>query len=81
MEFRDLKKQYEMIEDEIREGMKTVIRDCNFISGRQVDVLEGKLAEYVNVKNLNWFFRYNRVVEELKDAAVDYSYIKIVWEK
>ncbi len=41
----------------------------------------GKLAEYVNVKNLNWFFRYNRVVEELKDAAVDYSYIKIVWEK
>lgn len=41
----------------------------------------GKLAEYVNVKNLNWFFRYNRVVEELKDAAVDYSCIKIVWEK
>ena len=51
MEFRDLKKQYEMIEDEIREGMKTVIRDCNFISGRQVDVLEGKLAEYVGAKH------------------------------
>ena len=51
MEFRDLIKQYEMIEDEIREGMKTVIRDCNFISGRQVDVLEGKLAEYVGAKH------------------------------
>lgn len=51
MEFRDLKKQYEMIEDEIQEGMKTVIRDCNFISGRQVDVLEGKLAEYVGTKH------------------------------
>lgn len=51
MEFRNLKKQYEMIEDEIREGMKTVIRDCNFISGRQVDVLEGKLAEYVGAKH------------------------------
>ena len=51
MEFRDLKKQYEMIEDEIQEGMKTVIRDCNFISGRQVDVLEGKLAEYVGAKH------------------------------
>ena len=51
MEFRDLKKQYEMIEDEIQEGMKTVIRDCNFISGRQVDVLESKLAEYVGAKH------------------------------
>ena len=51
MEFRDLKKQYEMIEDEIQEVMKTVIRDCNFISGRHVDVLEGKLAEYVGAKH------------------------------
>ena len=39
----------------------------------------GKLAEHINVKNMSWFFRYNRVVEALDDSAVDYSHIKIVW--
>lgn len=38
-----------------------------------------KLAEHVNVKNLGWFFRYNRVVESLDDSPVDYSHLKIVW--
>lgn len=38
-----------------------------------------KLAEHINVKNMSWFFRYNRVVEELDDSAVDYSHLKIVW--
>ncbi len=39
----------------------------------------GKLAEHVNVKNLSWFFRYNRVIESLDDSPVDYSHLKIVW--
>lgn len=39
----------------------------------------GKLAEHINVKNMSWFFRYNRVVEALDDSAVDYSHIRIVW--
>ena len=38
-----------------------------------------KLADHVNVKNLNWFFRYDRVIETLDDSAVDYSHIKIIW--
>lgn len=38
-----------------------------------------KLAEHIDVKNLNWFFRYNRVVEALDDSAVDYSHLKIIW--
>lgn len=38
-----------------------------------------KLAEHINVKKMGWFFRYNRVVEELDDSAVDYSHLKIVW--
>lgn len=38
-----------------------------------------KLAEHIDVKNVNWFFRYNRVIETLDDSAVDYSHLKIVW--
>lgn len=38
-----------------------------------------KIAEYIHIKNKDWFFRYDRVVEELNDAAVDYSHLKIVW--
>lgn len=38
-----------------------------------------KIAEYIHIKNQDWFFRYDRVVEELKDAAVDYTHIKIIW--
>lgn len=39
----------------------------------------GKVAEHVNVKNVSWFFRYNRVIESLDDSPVDYSHLKIVW--
>ncbi len=39
----------------------------------------GKLAEHINVKNMSWFFRYNRVIESLDDSPVDYSHLKIVW--
>lgn len=41
-------------------------------------VPEEKVAEYMNVKGTAWFFRYNRVVKELEDTAVDYTHIKIV---
>lgn len=38
-----------------------------------------KVAEHVNVKNVSWFFRYNRVIDSLDDSPVDYSHLKIVW--
>lgn len=38
-----------------------------------------KIAEHINVKNMSWFFRYDRVVESLKDSPVDCTHIKIVW--
>lgn len=38
-----------------------------------------KIAEQTNLKKLDWFFRYNRVVKELEDSAVDYMHIKVVW--
>lgn len=37
-----------------------------------------KVAEYLDSKNTNWIFRYNRVVSELEDAACDYSHLRIV---
>lgn len=51
MQFRDLKKQYEVLKDEIDASMIKVASDCNFISGRQVSELEEELAEYVGVKH------------------------------
>lgn len=38
-----------------------------------------RIAQQINVKKLDWFFRYNRVVKELEDSAVDYMHIKINW--
>lgn len=37
-----------------------------------------KVAEHINVKKKDWFFRYNRVVKELGNSAVDYIHLKIV---
>lgn len=51
MQFRDLKKQYEVLKEEIDAGMKEVIESTSFISGKQVDQLEKELAEYVGVKH------------------------------
>lgn len=51
MQFRDLKKQYEVLKEEIDAAMVRVTTDCNFISGKQVDELEEELAEYVGVKH------------------------------
>ncbi len=51
MQFRDLKKQYEVLKDKIDPAVTRVMADSNFISGKQVKELEEALAEYVGVKH------------------------------
>lgn len=51
MEFRDLKKQYQVLKTDIDAAMIKVATDCNCISGQQVSDLENELAEYVGVKH------------------------------
>lgn len=51
MEFRDLKRQYELIKTEVDEGIAKVISQANFIQGKQVAELEQQLAAYVGVKH------------------------------
>lgn len=50
MEFRDLKKQYELHKKEINLSIQKVLTSTNFISGQQVTELEEKLADYVSQK-------------------------------
>lgn len=51
MQFRDLKAQHEALKEKIDSGIAQVVKDCNFISGFQVEMLEQKLADYVGVKH------------------------------
>lgn len=51
MEFRDLKAQYNMYKMEIDAAIQEVINNTNFIGGKEVDILEKRLAEYVGVKH------------------------------
>lgn len=51
MQFRDLKKQYQVLKKDIDEAMIEVATNCNFINGQQVKDLERELAEYVGVKH------------------------------
>lgn len=51
MQFRDLKKQYEVLKKDIDAAIMQVTKDCNFISGKQVSELEEDLAEYVGVRH------------------------------
>ena len=51
MEFRDLKKQYQVLKPQMDAAIAQVLQDCNFISGKQVAELEEKLAQYVGVKH------------------------------
>ena len=51
MEFRDLKTQYQKLQDEIDTNIAEVLKSARFISGPQVKELESKLAEYVGVKH------------------------------
>ena len=51
MEFRDLKKQYQVLKNDIDLAVKEVLEMGNYISGKQVGELEKELAEYVGVKH------------------------------
>lgn len=51
MQFRDLKKQYEVLKPEIDAGIQNVINSTAFILGKPVTELENKLAEYVGRKH------------------------------
>lgn len=51
MQFRDLRKQYSALKEEIDAGISSVIESTSFISGKQVEELEKELAEYVGVKH------------------------------
>ena len=50
MQFRDLKAQYTALKDEIDASIAEVIESTHFISGKHVNELEEKLAEYIGVK-------------------------------
>lgn len=51
MEFRDLKKQYKILESEIKEAVCGVMESGTYIGGLQVNSLENELAEYVGAKH------------------------------
>lgn len=51
MQFRDLKKQYEVLKPDIDAAIADVIDSSRFISGPQVKELEEQLAEYIGVKH------------------------------
>lgn len=51
MQFRDLKKQYEVLKEDIDSAMIGVASSCTFIMGKQVKELETEMAEYVGVKH------------------------------
>ena len=51
MEFRDLKRQYQVLKPQMDAAILEVAENCNFISGKQVTELEQQLAEYVGVKH------------------------------
>ena len=51
MEFRDLKKQYQVLKEQIDEKVQTVCASAHYISGQEVKELESQLAQYVGVKH------------------------------
>ena len=51
MQFRDLKKQYDILKPEIDKGIQEVINSTSFILGKPVIELEDKLADYVGRKH------------------------------
>lgn len=50
MEFRDLKKQYQVLKEDIDQAISKVIEDTHFIMGEEVKTLEKELSEYVGTK-------------------------------
>jgi len=51
MQFRDLRKQYEVLKEDIDEKMKNVCVSAQYVSGPAVTELEKELASYVGVKH------------------------------
>lgn len=51
MEFRDLKKQYQVLKKDIDQAVLDVMQSGAFIMGKPVKELEAQLAEYVGVKH------------------------------
>lgn len=51
MEFRDLKRQYEVLKDEIDRVMVKVASESHYIMGTEVKQLEEELAEYIGVRH------------------------------
>ena len=51
MEFRDLKKQYAVLKDDLDKEILDVCSSSHYISGNAVKMLEGELAAYVGVKH------------------------------
>lgn len=51
MEFRDLKKQYQVLKAQIDEKVQSVCASAHYISGPEVAELEKELAEYVGAKH------------------------------
>ena len=51
MEFRDLKKQYEVLRPELDAAMQRVAAGSHYIMGPEVKELEAELAEYVGAKH------------------------------
>ena len=51
MEFRDLKKQYQILKNDIDNAIEQVMADANFIFGEEVKQLEKQLADFVGVKH------------------------------
>ena len=51
MQFRDLRKQYQILKQDIDKEIQCVLTDGNYISGYQVEELEKQLADYVGTKH------------------------------
>lgn len=51
MQFRDLKRQYQVLKPQMDAAIGRVLNDSNYISGKQVAELEASLADYVGVRH------------------------------
>ena len=51
MEFRDLKKQYQVLKEDIDQAVIDVMNSARFIGGDPVKKLEQELVDYVGVKH------------------------------
>lgn len=52
MQFIDLHRQYDLIEEKVKNGIHDVLDHKRFIMGQEVKNLEARLAEYVGVKHV-----------------------------